>query len=556
MIRMPGYGPDRIRAEIDGTSCPMKTPSLLRFLIILTLVANTPPPAVQAEESRPNFVFFLVDDLGWSDVQCYGSAFYETPAIDQLAAEGLQFTDAYAACHVCSPTRASILTGKYPARLGLTDWISGRRDFSFQRLLNVRGLQQLPFEETTIAETLQAAGYRTAAIGKWHLGKEPSGPTAHGFDVDIPQNHSGGAPKTFHAPFRMQGLDDRPGDYLTDRITDEALRFIDESRDRPFFLYLAHFAVHDPIQGREDLVMKYLNKRTEGSRTSAVRRGLEFALEGNPDAATPLTPLDLKVRLKLPEWAGHRRLPERTIKIKQYQDNVQFAGMVEAVDQSLGRIVAKLKESGKYDNTVFVFFSDNGGMSGANFGNPNRVIVEEHLDRAYSTSNLPLRGAKGWLYEGGIRVPLIIRVPGSDQAGKTNATPVISTDFYPTLLELADLPALPDQHVDGVSLVPLLEGTPTLGRPAIFWHFPHYSNHGQQSPGGAVRAGDYKLLEYFENGTVQLFNLKEDLGEQDDLSRLERGKVDELRALLHDWRNDISARMMKPNPNYLPESRP
>ena len=347
--------------------------------------------AAEPEQARPNIVFFLVDDLGWRDGGCFGSRFYETPNVDRLAKEGMRFTDAYAACHVCSPTRASILTDKYPARLGLTDWIAGRRDFPFQKLKNVRGLQRLPLEETTLAETLRQHGYRTAAIGKWHLGADPSGPTAHGFDVDIPPGHSSGGPRTYHAPFQLRGIE---------------------------------------------------------------------------------------------------------------------------------------------EDTIVVFFANNGGMSAANFGNPKRVIARNRLDQAYASSNLPLRGAKEWLYEGGVRVPMIVKWPGRTESGSVCAEPVISTDFYPSLLEMAGLPARPEQTLDGTSLVPALAGKP-FERGAIYWHFPHYSNHGMQSPGGAIRLGDYKLLEYFENGSIQLFNLKEDIGEQHDLSREEPERAARLLAMLH-----------------------
>ena len=513
--------------------------ALLVSLLAIRLVA--------AEPARPNILFFLVDDLGWRDVGCYGSDFYDTPHIDRFAKTGVRFTQAYAACHVCSPTRASILTGKYPARLKLTDWIPGRRDFPFQRLKNVRTLQHLPYDEQTLAETLRAAGYRTAAIGKWHLGSEPSGPHAHGFEHHLPRDWPRGAPnRTYYSPYNLKGLEGPAGEYLTDRLTDEAEKFIESSKDQPFFLYLAHFAVHDPIQGRRDLVKKYRQKLNDRPR----RRGHDFVLEGNPDDQQPLTREQLQSRIEEPAYAGYRVLPRRTVKIKQHQDNVQFAGMVEAVDQSLGRLLAKLKSLRLDRQTVVIFFSDNGGMAGGNFGFPGRVVRADRLNRAYSTSNLPLRGAKGWLYEGGIREPMIVRWPQQGEAGSTCDTPVISTDFYPTILEMAGLPLQPKQHADGVSLTGLLRGEKTLARRAIFWHFPHYSNHGMQSPGGAVRAGDYKLLEYFENNTVQLFNLRDDIGEQHDLAQAEPAKARELRSMLHAWREDVSAQMLVANPDY------
>ena len=500
------------------------------------------------ETRRPNVIFFLIDDLGWRDLGCYGSPFYETPHIDRFAEQGVRFTQAYATCHVCSPTRASILTGKYPARLQLTDWLPGRREFPFQKLQNAKIHQQLPLQEVTIAEALKQHGYRTAHIGKWHLGEEPFGPLQQGFDIQIPRWNKGWPKAGYHAPFQLDGLSATPGAYLTDRLTDEAEKFIEANQEQPFFLYLSHFAVHDPIQGRRDLVSKYRKKLQQRSATQSPK----FILEGNPDAVHPLSRRELTTRLQDPAWSGFRVLPTQTVKIKQHQDNIHFAAMVESVDQSLGRLLTRLQTLDLADDTIVILFSDNGGMSAANFGNPQRVVKANRLDRAFSTSNLPLRGAKGWLYEGGIREPLIIKWPRQGQRGKICDAPVISTDFYPTILEMVGAPLLPEQHTDGHSLAALVEGGGKLDRAALFWHFPHYSNHGMQSPGGAVRAGDYKLLEYFENNTVQLFNLQQDLGEQHDLSKTEPAKVTELRALLHTWRKDVSAAMMPPNPDYTP----
>lgn len=507
-------------------------------VLILAIEAQT--AAQPRDGNPPNVVFFLVDDLGWRDVGCYGSSFYETPNVDRLATQGVRFRQAYAACHVCSPTRASILTGKYPARLHLTDWLPGRRDFAFQRLRNAEIHQHLPLKENTLAEVLKAHGYRTAIFGKWHLGEEPSGPMSHGFDRHVPEKWNKGWPRSgYHAPFRLNGLKDSKGDYLTDRLTDEALNYIEENKDRPFFLYLSHFAVHDPVQGRADLVEKYRKKLAKVTRPESPA----FALEGNPDDRHPLTHAARAELIKQSSYQGFKVLPQRMVKIKQHQDNIQFAAMVEAMDESLGRVLAKLKTLGLEENTIVVFFSDNGGMSAANFGNPNRVVSEAALDLAYSTSNLPLRGAKGWLYEGGIRVPLIVKWPGHSKQGAVCDEPVISTDFFPSLLEMTGLPQKRDQHLDGASFAAAVKGQP-FDRKAIYWHFPHYSNHGMQSPGGAIRLGDYKLLEYFENKTVQLFNLKVDPGEQNDLANRQPAKTKVLLAMLQAWRKDVSARMM------------
>jgi arylsulfatase A-like enzyme len=276
-----------------------------------------------------------------------------------------------------------------------------------------------------------------------------------------------------------------------------------------------------------------------------------FILEGNPDDEVPLTREALDGMIGQPEYREHKVLPNRTVKIKQIQDNPEFAGMVESMDESLGRVLAKLEELGLEDNTIVIFFADNGGMSGSNLGNPKRVIPDSLLDRAYATSNLPLRGAKGWLYEGGIREPMIVRWPGHTKPGTVCDEPVISTDFYHTIMDMLGLPLPEGVEPDGVSIAPLLEGK-AMDRGAIYWHFPHYSNHGMQSPCGAIRLGDYKLIEYFENNTVQLFNLKEDIGEQHDLAAKEPEKVKELRDMLHQWRKDVNAQMMPSNPDYSP----
>jgi len=501
-----------------------------------------------ADRRHPNVVFFLVDDLGWADLGCYGSRFYDTPNIDRLARTGARFTDAYATCHVCSPSRASILTGKYPARLKLTDWIPGRREFPFQRFQNAPNRQALPLEETTLAEALKKHGYRTGHFGKWHLGEKQAGPLEQGFDVQVPQDWFKGWPRAgYYYPFKLRGLEGKQGDYLTDRLTDEALTFIEQHSDVPFLLYLSHFAVHDPIHGRSNLVKKY-----EGRRAQLPPDKTPFILEGNPDSETAFVAAQRDQMIQKDEYAGYRVLPNQMVKIKQRQDNPQFAAMVESVDQSLGRVVAKLASLRLEQNTIVIFTSDNGGMAAANFGRPDRVVDPAELDAAYSTSNLPLRGAKGWLYEGGIRVPLIIKWPGRVQAGSVIDEPVTGTDYYPTILDMAGLAPLRDQHVDGVSLTALLKEKTTLDRDALYWHFPHYSNHGMQSPGGAIRAGRYKLLEYFENGTVQLFDLEADPGEQNDLSEKHPEIAKRLLGELRQWRKAVHAEMMAPNPSFDP----
>ena len=483
-------------------------------------------------KTKPNVVFFLVDDLGWSDVGCYGSTFHETPNIDRLAKEGMLFDNAYATCHVCSPSRASILTGKYPARTNLTEWLGGRPERDYESLHHGEKLTALPDEEVTLAETLKRHGYATANYGKAHLRVDPK---AYGFDEEIT-----GWVRTYHYPIGgayNEKLPAKKGDYYTDKLTDAALDFIERNKDRPFFVHMEHFAVHDPIQGRKDLVEKYQRKLA----SMKPEKGPEFILEPNPDGPE-LSEDELKTLEKNDSLNLHQ--DKRVWWVKQKQDNVEFAGMLEATDESLGRIRAKLVELGLADNTIVIFTADNGGMSASNqYRGINHP--RNSLDSRFASSNLPLRGAKGWNYEGGIRVPLVVHWPGKIQPNTTSQALVTGTDFYPTLLEMMGLPTLPEQHVDGVSFLPALRGK-AHDRGAIYWHFPHYSNHGYQSPGGAIRLGNYKLLEYYENGSVQLFDLEQDIGEQNDVSGVSPEITAKLVKMLHDWRDEVDAKMPYP----------
>ena len=484
------------------------------------------------ENQRPNIVFFLVDDLGWSDVGCYGSTFHETPNVDRLAKEGMRFDNAYSTCHVCSPSRASILTGKYPARTDLTEWLGGRPERDFEKLHSAKKLRALPDEEITLAETLKSHGYATANYGKAHLSRDPR---TYGFDEAIT-----GWVRSYYHPFSPQyskTLPAKEGDYYTDKLTDAALDFIERNKDRPFFVHMEHFAVHDPIQGRKDLVEKYRKKLASMPEGKAPG----YILEPNPDGPA-LSKEELKALEKNDILKLHQE--KRVWWVKQRQDNVEFAGMLEATDESLGRIRAKLAELGLSENTIVVFTADNGGMSASN---QYRGIhhPRKRLDSRFASSNLPLRGAKGWNYEGGIRVPLIVHWPGKTKGNTISHAMVTGTDFYPTLLEMLELPTLPKQHVDGVSFLPALQGG-DHDRGAIYWHFPHYSNHGYQSPGGAIRLGNYKLLEYYENGSVQLFDLENDLGEQNDLSKVKPAITAKLLKMLHDWRRQLDAKMPLP----------
>lgn len=444
-----------------------------------------------AEQRKPNIIFFLIDDFGWADLGCYGSQFYQTPNVDKLAEQGMRFTDAYAACPVCSPTRASIMTGKYPARLHLTDWLPGRADRATQKLLRPVIQQQLALEEETIAERLKAAGYATASIGKWHLGGQGFEPQDQGFDVNIAGDHTG-SPMSYFAPFKnqtgqMPGLENAPaGQYLTDRLTLEAEKFIEQNKAQPFFLYFPHYAVHIPLKAREELIAKYKS---------------------------------------LPVPAGAT------------QTNAIYAAMVQSVDESVGRVLRKLEELKLTEHTIIIFTSDNGGLS-----------VKEGPNTP-STSNAPLRAGKGYLYEGGIREPLIVKWPGVIKPGSVCATPVSSVDYFSTLLELAGVNAGTGQGRDGVSLVPLLKQSGVIKRDALFWHYPHYSNQGGQ-PGGAIRLGDLKLIEFYEDGRLELYNLKDDIGETNNLAGKLPEKARLLEIKLDSWRREVKAQMMLPNPNF------
>jgi arylsulfatase A len=459
-----------------------------RLISLVTLIAVAGSTSVQAGEvSRPNFVFILIDDMGWRDLGCYGSTFYETPHIDKLAAQGMRFTNAYAAAPVCSPTRASILTGKYPARLHLTDFLTGRSDRPSQKLLRPKALQYLPLEEITIAKALKAPGYASASIGKWHLGREPYYPEKHGFDLNIGGTETG-SPPGGHFRFRTPTLVARyDTEYLTDRLTEEAEWFIENNKDRPFFLYLSHYAVHIPLHAKKSLIGKYEVKAT--------------AIPG--------------------------------------QHNSVYAAMVESVDESVGRIMKKLEDIHLSDRTVVFFMSDNGGLS-----------AKEGPDTP-ATSNVPLRRGKGFLYEGGIREPMIIKWPGLTKPASVCDVPVSSIDFYPTILEIAGVKADARQVIDGVSLVPLLKQTGSWKRDSLYWHYPHYSNQGGR-PSGAIRQGDFKLIEFYEDGRLELYDLSKDIGEENDLSEKEPEKTRELHHMLAVWRKSVEAQMPTRNPQYDP----
>ena len=459
------------------------TPRMALFSIaccFAALLRSPVLPAAAAAQSRPNVVLVFADDLGWADLGCTGSTFYATPRLDRLATEGMLFTNAYAACPVCSPTRAALMTGRWPARVGITDYIAGARR---GKLLPATYLHQLPHSEVTIAEALKEAGYATGMFGKWHLGGAGYLPDTQGFDVMVCGENGRG----------FRNVVDR-----ADRTTAPALEFIEQHKDQPFFVYLPHNLVHTPLLAKPQLQAKYEKK-----------------------AATL-------------ESAGERFRPERDRKDRRVQDHPVYAAMIEDLDAHVGQVLDKLDALRLAERTIVIFTSDNGGLSTSE-GSP--------------TSNAPLRAGKGWLYEGGVRVPLIVRWPGVVKPGSTSDEPVTSTDYFPTILEMCGLEQHPEWHRDGVSIVPVLKQSGRLPPRPLFWHYPHYGNQGG-IPGGAIRQGDWKLIEFYEDDHVELYNLKDDLAESHDLAGAEPEKARQLRAKLDAWRKSLGAKMPRPNPNY------
>jgi len=446
---------------------------------------------------RPNIVFLLVDDLGWGDFECYGSQFHETPHIDRLASEGMLFKEAYAACTVCSPSRAAILSGRYPARLHLTDWIPGH-DFQYAKLSPPDWKMKIDHQRILLPEALKKADYATAFIGKWHL--MPKGqsdfdqhyPTSHGFDVNV-GGREWGSPKgtgRYFAPFDMINMQEgQNGEFLTDVLTDSALDFLDTTpKQNPFLLYLAYYSLHHPVMAPPELVHKY------------ARKAETFDNQNNEEIN--------------PARAG-----------------MVETGMVERLDQSVGRIMAKLKQLGLTENTIIILTGDNGGDFAGTSGG--------------------LRGHKAYPYEGGTRVPLIVKWTDRIQAGATSEAPVIGTDFYPTLLEMAELPQRPEEHLDGISFWPVLSGkTMELDRKNLYWHFPH--NH-RTKPYGAIRQGNWKLIEFFEDRRLELYNLKTDSDESKNLAKSHPELTRELLAQMKTWRRAVNAQMPSRNPNHDPE---
>ena len=448
----------------------------------------------QADTPKRNILFVLADDLGVMDIGVEGSSFYETPHLDGLANSGMRFTQGYSTCQVCSPSRASIMTGTYPARHGITDYIGASTGLNWKR--NDRVLppdyeHHLPHADVSLAEAMKESGYKTFFAGKWHLGDTGSGPEDHGFDINKGGWRSGGPGGGYFSPYKNPALENgAPGESLPMRLAQETVAFIEEHKDKPFFAYLSFYSVHAPMQTTKPLWEKYQKKAESGPK---VESRFQF---------------------------------DRTLPVRQVQDHPVYAGMMESMDAAIGLVLNRLDDLGLAEDTVVIFTSDNGGVSSGD---------------AYATACLPYRGGKGRQWEGGIRQPYYIRVPGVTRPGAMDATPVTGTDFYPTILELAGQPLKPKQHVDGVSLVPLLRGG-TIAERDLFWHYPHYGNQGGE-PSAIIRSGDWKLIHYYEDGRDELYHLPEDLGEQKDLAAAEKERVVALRTILDAWLKETGARI-------------
>ncbi|WP_293011290.1 sulfatase [Mongoliibacter sp.] len=470
----------------------------LTFITLALILGNNGCNEKLEDQAKPNVLFIFVDDLGWKDIGAFGSDFYQTPNVDFLATEGLSFDNAYAACTVCSPTRASVMTGKYPATLNCTDWIEGW-NFPHAKLKVPEWTKFLDEEEVTMAEIFKESGYVTGHFGKWHLGEdEKYWPENHGFDVNVggwkkgaPNRNKKEGYNGYFAPFGNPRMDDLPDDdYLTDRLTKEAVAFIEENKDEPFFLNFWLYQVHTPLQAKPEKIEKYKKLLSD----------------------------DLS------------------------QKNPTYAAMVEHMDDAVGVLIQKLKDLGLYDNTIIVFTSDNGGLVGKN----NNI-----------TNNYPLRSGKGDMYEGGVRVPLIIKDLSGNTAGKWNSTPIISTDFLPTLAKLADA-VVPEKVIrrwDGIDFSELVNGNEQeLKRESIFWHYPHYHIEGAV-PHSAIRNGKWKMIHNIETDTYELYDLEKDISESENLINVFPEVGRDLINKLENWKNEVQAQMPTSNPDFDPSKK-
>ena len=480
-------------------------------LLVCYLLLVSCNRAKEPLQEKPNVIFILADDFGYKDMGCMGSKFYETPNIDAIAKEGMVFSNGYAACQVCSPSRASIMSGKFPARHGITDWIGApsgvkwRDQKRHNKLLPATYRHKLPLEYITLPEALKEEGYKTFFAGKWHIGEKGSWPEDHGFDINIGGWDAGSPEGGYFSPYKNPMLaDGRNGENLSLRLAQETVNFLKENNPKksgkPVFAYLSFYAVHGPIQTSHKKWEKYRNK--------AEANGIE------------------KSGYKM----GH------FLPIRQVQDNPVYAGLVEQMDDAVGLVLNALKELGLDKNSIVIFTSDNGGVSAGD---------------SFSTSNLPLRGGKGYQFEGGIREPYFIKVPGLTKGGETCDVPVSGTDFYPTILDLVGAKQRPEEHSDGISLLPLLKGE-TCEERALIWHYPHYGNQGGD-PSSVIRRGAWKLIHYYEDNREELYNLDSDLEEKNDLASLHAKKVNELHTELFNYLDGVGAKYPIKDPIYKEE---
>jgi arylsulfatase A-like enzyme len=491
----------------------METTGACRTLVCIVLLGLAAGNATAGEKvagnRKPNIVFILADDLGWRDLSNEGSTYYRSPQIDRIAREGMKFTRGYATCQVCSPSRASILTGKYPTKHGITSYIGdpsgeawrGRKRFDSH--LPPAYEHGLRASEITLAEVLRKAGYATFFAGKWHLGSKGSWPTDHGFDINKGGWDVGGPRGGYFSPYVNPNLENGPaGESLPIRLGRETAAFIEANRDKPFLAYLSFYSVHGPIQTKRSLWKKYRDK-----------------------AAAAKSPRE-------------RFLFDRRLCVRQVQDCPIYAGMIESMDDAVGIVLKKLDELGLAENTIVCFTSDNGGVSSGD---------------AFSTSNLPLRGGKGRQWEGGIREPFYIKAPGITKSGATSDTPVSGIDFYPTLLELAGLSVPAKQDVDGVSLAPLLKGGSISERP-LYWHYPHYGNQGGE-PSSILMLDRWKLIHYHEDGRDELYDLATDPVERTDLAGLQPARAKSMRKQLDGWLKATNAKFPTRDTQFDPAKR-
>lgn len=489
----------------------IKNSSFLQKVILPFGVLAVSSQLQAQKQEHPNVIFILADDFGWNDLGCMGSDYYETPNIDRLAKRGVLFTNAYATCQVSSPSRASILTGKYTPRHGITDWIGEASGEKWQKanrntkLLPADYVWNLPKEELTLPECLKQYDYTTFIAGKWHLGDEGSWPEDHGFDINAGGWTAGNPKGGYFSPYSNPKLPDgEKGENLSMRLGNETISFIrnhcKKSKKKPFFAYLSFYAVHGPIQTTED---NWSYFRDKAEKAGIKDHGFEI---------------------------------DRTLPVRQTQDNPVYAGLVKQMDDAVGVVLDAIEAMGLDKNTMIIFTSDNGGVTTGD---------------GFSTALLPLRGGKGRQWEGGIREPLLIQYPDCKIPGSKCDVPVIGTDFYPTILDFAGLPPAPHQHVDGVSIMPLLKGENIAAR-SLFWHYPHYGNQGGE-PSSIIRRDDWKLIYYYEDQRCELYNLATDITECEPLNHLYPEKVKELKTLLDKWLIEVGAKIPVADSMYDPQ---